>query len=337
MQDDHYSSYREYLRKGMRIEIGIPLSAGGVFRDWALVQEGREDELWIQISRDVLPSDVRVDIGCILDVSIWVKKEVYTCSGIVVERQGGRVFKIQLFGAFTLKERRQFFRLELNMRIRYALLPSVDRNDIEVDWKHRKDLEHMKFQGYDHVVIAAQQARYRPTMELEWQDLRWSEINLGGGGLLLRLQQPLAPERLVCLEIHLPVRPARQIQTVVEVVHVMPPKSHQDGAAYYPTGVRFVFLDERDRDLIFRHISVTQIAHLRQLAEMRADGFPPQTVVPEPLTRQQIMNRILWSLFVLIVTFYLVRYLINFREAGSPNEIKNTYERSIKQYRHEGL
>lgn len=334
MQEDHYSAYREYLRSGMRIEIGIPLSGGGVFRDWAIIQEGREDELWVQISRDVLPANVRIDLGFILDVSIWVKKEVYTCSAIVVERQGGRVLKVQLFGIFTLRERRQFFRLELNMRIKFALLPVADRQEIENDWKQRRDLEHMKFQGYDQVVIAAHQARYRPFLELEWQDLLWSEINLGGGGVLLRFPGPLAPERLVCLELHLPMRPVRRVQTVVEVVHVMPP-GQKDGVAYYPTGVRFVMLDERDRDLIFRHISVTQIAHLRKLAELRVHEISDEVPAPEPLTRQQILNRILWSLLVLIVTFYLVRYLINFRAAGNPNEIKKTYEHSIKQYRHE--
>jgi len=335
MQDDHYSAYREHLRQGMRIEVGIPLSGGGVFRDWAIIQEGHQDELWVQISRDVLPANVRVDLGFILDVSIWVGKEVYTCSGIVVERQGARVLKIQLFGAFTLRERRQFFRTELNLRIRYALLPGVDRRDIESDWKHRKDLEHMKYQGYDQVVIAAQQARYRPAMELEWQELRWTEINLGGGGLLLRLAEALQPERLLCLEIHLPLRPTRLIQTVVEVMHVMPARPYKDGVTYHPTGVRFVFLDERDRDLVFRHISVTQIAHLRRLAELREDEVPERVAAPQPLTRQQILSRILWSILVLIVTFYLVRYLISFRDAGNPNEIKKTYERAIKQYRHE--
>ena len=76
MQEDYYASYREHLRQGMRIEIGIPLFGGGVFRDWAIIVESRADELQAQISRDMLPANVRVDIGFILDVSVWIKKEV---------------------------------------------------------------------------------------------------------------------------------------------------------------------------------------------------------------------------------------------------------------------
>ena len=335
MLDDYYAAYREHLRKGMRIEIGIPLFGGGVFRDWAIIVEGQADELLAQISRDVLPANVRVDVGFILDVSIWIKKEVYTCSGIVTERLGGRVLRIRLFGAFTLRERRQFFRIDLNLRLRYALLGNPNRRDVETDWEQRRDLEHMKFQGYDQFVIAAQQARYLPSIALEWHDILWAEVNLGGGGLLIRLPEPVAPEKLLCLEIHLPLKPQRQIQAVAEVIHVMAPKTPKAGGApYYGTGVRFLYLDERDRDLVFRHISVTQIALLRKAADLRELEVAEQGE-PEPLGLRQVLPRVLWALFFLVLLFFIVRGLLRFREAGSPNEIGNTYEKAIREYRHQ--
>ena len=335
MQDDFYAAYREHLRKGMRIEIGIPLLGGGVFRDWAISVEAQGDELLAQISRDVLPANVRVDVGFILDVSIWIKKEVYTCSGIVTERTGGRVLRIRLFGAFTLRERRQFFRIGLNLRLRYAMPGSPGLRDVESDWEQRRDLEHMKFQGYDQVVIAAQQARYRPSVALDWHDILWSEVNLGGGGLLVHLPEPVHTEKLLVLEVHLPFRPPRLIQAVTEVIHVMPAKPRKDGAPYYTAGVRFVFLDERDRDLIFRHISETQIAHLRRMAELREIKESEQANLPEPLRWRQLLPRVLWVLFYLILTVFLVRYLIHYRDSGSPNEIQKTYEKAIREYRHE--
>jgi hypothetical protein len=334
MQEDYYAQYREHLRKGMRIEIGIPLSGGGVFRDWAIIVDSGSDELLAQISRDMLPANVRVDIGFILDVSVWIKKEVYTCSGIVTERLGDRVLKIRLFGTFTLRERRQFFRIELNLRLRYALLANPNLRDVERDWEHRRDLEHMKFQGYDKVVIAAHQARYRPSIKLEWHDILWADVNLGGGGLLIRMPEPVGPEKLLCLEVHLPFRPPRQVQAIAEVIHVMAPKVQKGGAPYYTAGVRFVFLDERDRDLVFQHISVTQMAHLRKIAEKR-ELEEREDAVPEPLTRRQIIRRVLWVLLFLILSYSMVRYLLRYKEAGSPNEIQKTYEKAIKEYRHE--
>jgi hypothetical protein len=336
MQDDYYAAYREHLRKGMRLEVGIPLLGGGVFRDWAIIMEAVSDDLLVQISRDVLPANVRVDVGFILDVSIWIKKEVYTCSGIVTERHGGRVLRIRLFGAFTLRERRQFFRIELNLRLRYSLLANPNKRDVERDWEQRRDLEHMKFQGYDQFVIAAQKARYTPSIALEWHDILWSEVNLGGGGICIRLPEPVQAEHLLNLEIHLPLKPPRQIQTVAEVIHVMAPKMRMDGVQYFTAGVRFLYLDERDRDLIFRHISVTQIAHLRKLADMREIDVSELNREPEPLSWRQLVPRALWALFFMILCFYLVRYLIHYQEIGSPNPIQKTYERAIREYRHEG-
>ncbi|HBG05121.1 MAG: pilus assembly protein PilZ [Geobacteraceae bacterium GWC2_58_44] len=335
MQDDYYAAYREYLREGMRIEIGIPLSGGGIFRDWAIISESGGDELLVQISRDVLPANVRIDVGSILDVSVWINKEVYTCSGIVTDKQGGRVLRIRLFGSFTLRERRQFFRIRLNLRMKYALIHDGNRTDVEKDWERRRDVEHMKFQGYDDFVIAAQGARYRPSIKLDWYEMLWAEVNLGGGGICINLPEPVQPEQLLNLEIHLPLTPARQIQAVAQVIHVMKPRVQPGGGALFPAGMQFAFLDERDRDLLFRHISVTQIDHLRLMADRRD---PPEQQPPagETAMWQQVVLKALWMLLFLIMAYYLARYFIEYRQAGPSGEIQRIYEKSIRQYRHQG-
>jgi hypothetical protein len=338
MPEDFYQPYREHLREGMRIEIGIPLSGGGIFRDWAIISQSQGDQLLAQISRDVLPGNVRVDEGFILDVSVWIRKDVYTCSGIVTEKLSGRVLRIRLFGDFTLRERRQFFRIDLNLRLKYAQPREGTRRDLERDWELRRDLEHMKFQGYDQFVIAAQKARHLPAIELQWQDILGAGINLGGGGISIRMPEPVQPEQLLNLEIHLPLTPPRQIQAVARVIHVMAPKVQKDGGVCFPAGMQFVFLDERDRDLIFRHISVTQIAILRKIADNRDRDEPDLPASAEPAPRwQQVVLRVLWLLLFLILASYLVRYLISYRQAGSPNEIQKTYEKAIRQYRHEEI
>jgi len=332
--EDEYSEYRRHLGEGMRIEIGIPLSEGGVFRDWAIISEGRQDQLLAQISRDVLPANVRFDVGFIVDVSIWVENDVYTCSGIVTEKLGGRVLRIRLFGNFTLRERRQFFRIDQSMRIKYSIVDESSRKEVERDWELRKDHEHMKFQGYDDFVIAAQMARFKPAKPVDWKEMLWTHMNIGGGGICLRLPQSVQPDQLVNLEIHLPLTPPRQIQAVTQVIHVLPPRVLKDGSSRYDAGMRFIFLDERDRDLIFKQISVTQIAHLRKLADRRElEGLeqPPAVI---RMTRRQIFLRALWVLLFLVISYFVVRYFISYRQAPPSNEIQKTYERAIRKYRH---
>lgn len=335
MAEDFYAEYRDHLREGMRIEIGIPLSAGGIFRDWAIISDSSQDLVQAQISRDVLPANVRIDVGTILDVSIWIKKDVYTCSGIVIEKLDARMLRIRLFGNFTLRERRQFFRIRLNLRIKYALLHDARRGDVEKDWAHRRDIEHMKFQGYDDFVIASQKARYLPVLKLEWQDILWSEVGLGGGGILIALPEPVQPDQFLNLQLLLPLTPPRLVEAVGQVIHVMAPQVQKGGDSLYPSGIQFVFLDERDRDLIFRHISATQIDHLRAVSDRREIYDSPSPETSQPLRWQQVLVKRLWVILFLIVLFYVVRYFIHYQQAGPSNEIQKTYEKAIRQYRHE--
>lgn len=334
MKEKYYANYRDQLREGMRVEIGIPLSGGGIFRDWAIISKSHGDELMAQISRDVLPTNVRVDVGFILDVSIWIRQEVYTCSGIVTEKLGGRVLKIRLFGDFTLRERRQFFRIDLELRLKYAGIDHANRGDIQRDWEQRRDLEHMKFQGYDDFVIAAQTARFDPTVKLEWKQVLWGMVNLGGGGIMVGLPDAVSPDHLLALEILLPLTPPRQIQAVAQVIHVLSPKVEK-GNVCFRTGMQFVFLDERDRDLLFRHISVTQIGLLRRVADVRELAEPEQPVKGEEVPWRQVVRRALWALLFLVITGYLVRYLIHYQREAPPNEIQRSYEKAIREYRHE--
>ena len=333
MQEDYYAGHREYLLEGRRLEIGIPLSGGAIFRDWAIVSESGQDELLMQISRDVLPANVRIDEGSILDVSIWIQKEVYTCSGIVTEKLGQRVLRIRLFGSFTLRERRQFFRIDLRLRIRYSLIGNASMKDVERDWEQRKEIEHMKVQGYDDFVIAAHASRYRPSVHLDWQEMLLAELNLGGGGLCIAMPEFVQQDQLLNLEIHLPLTPPRQIHAVVQVVHVMPYKVQRGGRPSFPAGMQFIHLDERDRDLVFQHISVTQIAHLRNIADMRHVDEPDLLGAGHPVAWRQIVLKALWTLLFLSLAFYCARYFVNYAPS---NEIQRTYEKAIRQYRQGG-
>lgn len=331
---DEYSQYREQLTEGVRLEIGIPLAGGGVFREWAVVREAEGEFLLVEISRDVLPSEVRFDVGFILDISVRISNESYTCSAIVAERLEARVVRIRLFGSFTLRERRQFFRIDTGMRIKYGVVEESSRKEVEMDWEVRKEKEHMKFQGYDEIVIAAQMARYKPARQVDWKEILFARMNMSGGGVSLRMPQSFKPEQLMNLELFLPLTPPRQIHTVARVVHVRAPITQKDGTSRYDTGMQFVHLDERDRDLVFKHISLTQQAYLRKIADKRDIDDLDLEMRKRRLTPRQIVTRVVWTLVLLFLAYSLVKYLISYSKAPPPNQIEETYEQAIRKYRH---
>lgn len=330
---DEFAEYRENLKEGLRIEVGIPLAGGGVFRDWAIVQAAHDDEIVAQISRDMLPLNVKVDVGTILDVSVWKNKDVYSCSSIVMERISSRRLKIRLFGAFTLRERRQSFRMELELRVRYARVDEGAKPAAQADWERRLELERMKFQGYDNFVIAAQTVKFSPSVQVEWHDVPRTSLNLGGGGILLRLPERLPMDGMVNLEIHLPAEPLRIVHCVAQVVHQREPRTPKDAPTFHGTGFEFLFLDERDRDLIFRYISARQIEYLRERAKRLTREVPVPESAPRQMTRRDMVRRTLGTVLILALCALAVYLLIRYQRTAPPNEIGKTYEKALREYR----
>ncbi len=333
-----FPEYEPFFHKGLRIEIGIPQADGDVFRDWAIVKEYREDTILIQLSRDYLPMNVRVNVSTILDANVWMKQDVYTCACIVTEKQGERVLCIRLFGQLMPKERRHFFRFEANFRFRFTEPDQRVREEIEAEWKKRRDLEYMKFGGYDEIVIAARQAEFQTSQEeLAWHESIDNPAVLSGGGIGFKLDKKLLPETLLHMELHLPLSPPRVVHAVAEVVYAFELRRQMGSGAAYRTGLHFIWLEERDRDQIFRYISMLQLHRLREISENRPfkypyDGMP---AVRRGLDGKTVLRRALYTVLFLVLLFYVGRFLIDYRDRGNPNEIKTIYEKAIKQYRKE--
>lgn|GEM_PF-1963525 len=334
-----FPEYEPFFHKGLRIEIGIPQADGDVFRDWAIVKEYREDTILVQLSRDYLPMNVRVDVSTILDANVWIKQEVYTCPCIVTERQSDRVLRIRLFGLLTLKERRHFFRLEANFRFRFTEPDKRIREEVETEWQKRRELESMKFGGYDEIVIAARQAEFHALrQELVWHESLDNPAVLSGGGIGFKLEKRLAPETLLHMELHLPLSPPRVVHAVAEVVYSLEPRREVErGEAAYRTGMHFILMEERDRDHIFRYISMLQLIRLREISENRPFKYPYEgsLAAKRGVDGKTILRRALYTVIFLILLFFIGRFLIDYRDKGNPNEIKAIYERAIKQYRKE--
>jgi hypothetical protein len=334
MQIDEYEAFRPYLQLEMRLEIGIPLLGGGVFRDWAIIIESSENKLLVEISRDVLPANVRLEVGFILDVCITIKEEAYTCGGIVVEKLGARMLWIQLFGVFNLRERRQYFRLDINLRIKYALVTTESWNEVESDWQRRRDLERLKFQGFDEFALAAERARYAPAVQRQWREMLRSEVNLGGGGIGIRLPEPVIRDQLICLVVHLPLNPPREIQAVAQVLVLKPPEQ-RGRRMVYEAGMQFVLLDDKDRELIFQHLSVSQIEFLRETANRRDIPVVEPREQSKAERRRLVLLRSVWTVILLLLAVSLVRYLVSYDRNHPSDEIQKTYEKAIRQYRHQ--
>ena len=225
--------------------------------------------------RDQLPAGVVLDYGAILDVGVWVKEQVYTCNAIIVEKKNAVTYTVQLLSSVTLKERREFFRIGVAMRLKYAFPPPDQTgNEVREEWGKRSELEYLKFMDAgsdfaDSQMLFATHHHLRPSsQELQWVDSINTPATICGGGVRFKLPRKLREGEMLNLELHLPLKPMRIVHAVGEVIHVMEPvRSPGKASLEFPTGIRFKWIGTRDRELIIQYISSEQLEQLRRLSD----------------------------------------------------------------------
>lgn len=336
-----FEEYARYFHTDLRVEIGIRLPTRDIFREWGVVHDYHDDRIVVELSRDQLPAGVTLDCGAILDVGVWVKEQVYTCNAIIVEKKGVVTYVIQLLSSVTLKERREFFRIGVVLRLKYAFPPHDQTgNVVREEWEKRAELEYLKHidAGSDFVdsqLFFATHHHLRPSgQELQWVDSIGTPATICGGGVRFKLPRQLHEGEMLNLEFHLPLKPMRIVHVVGEVVHVMEPvRSSGKASIEYPTGMRFKWIDTRDRELIIQYISSEQLEQLRRLSSSLRYQEEPVAAAAVPLTWQQLLRRVVIALVIALLFYEITLYFIEYATSETKSEIQSMYGKELGKYR----
>lgn len=338
---EEFEEYSRYFHADLRVEIGIRLPTRDIYREWGVVQEYHDDIIVVELSRDQLPAGVVLDYGAILDVGVWVKEQVYTCNAIIVEKRSVVVYVIQLLSSITLKERREFFRIGVAMRLKYAFPPpDLTGAEVREEWEKRAELEYLRFidggsDFADSPMFFATHHQLRPSgPEPQWVDSIGTPVTICGGGMRFKLPRELHEGAMLNLELHLPLHPMRIVHAVGEVVHVMEPvKSPGKANPEFPTGLRFKWIDTRDRELIIQYISSEQLEQLRRLSNsLRYPDEPFEEVTP-PLTWQRVLKRVILGLILALLAYELTLYFMEYASSETKSEIQSIYGTELGRYR----
>lgn len=331
--------YAIYFHAGLRVEIGIPLASEEIFREWAVVERFSDDLVVVQLSRDYLPRNIRIRYGDILDIGVWRNKEVYACKAIVIEEPQRRRVELRLIGAVTLKERRQFYRISVRLRINYAVPEEQTLHDVKTAWEERREAEllNRRQEGDDFSPLQLREGKLAAQQiirdKLVWHENLAPLVSIGGGGVGIKLQRKVAPESYVDLEIFLPQVPVQIIHAVGEVAYVLEPLSEK-AEAYY-TGIKFLYLHEHDRDQIYQFISRTELQRLREMSDKLYNAKNPEEIGPVPLQSLNFATLLKrWVAFIifLLTAYYLTQYFIGYKRLGGNNLIQKTYQEQINRY-----
>lgn len=346
-------SYASYFSAGMKIGVSIPMAAdAGLFNDWARIHEVDEDLVVMQLSRDHLPEGVLLDVGQLIELKGGSDETGYNCRAIVVSEGEDRELLVRLIGEIVTAELREFYRIDVFLPVKYYISAEQRPKELENDWLARREKrladELLRKQQRWESRLATVNADLPQERHLEQpehgqgQDLdqSWDTIvplaaNISGGGIRIIAHHEFTIGQYVLLEILMPV-PRRIVDAVVRVVFINRNPAVAGDRESYNVALKFVFIDERDRDAIVNHIAALQLQRLRQMREHYATrtavDFTGEADEALQSRAQLTARRLLSGLFFFLIVFILFYYFNDYVSHRPKGEIEQIFDNSVRRY-----
>jgi c-di-GMP-binding flagellar brake protein YcgR len=258
-------AYSNFFKVGQQVKLGMRLSEN-------LIREGSGELTFFEDDRtrvelfgaDVPAAFASLKPGTRLNLSGWSGWGFFNCAAILEEALSAKDFIIRLTGIVEEIQRREYFRLDVSLPvvIRKPLeqtITSLNEQWEEIRAKHLEEPPPQLFstlKGYRAVTF-------------DRQDIAPQGVNLSGGGMRLRLTEKIFTGDRVHADIYLPVAPARIVPVVAEVLRCneLALRIQKDPA--YITAMKFLTIDEKDRELIIAYLFAEQRILLQNEAEER--------------------------------------------------------------------
>ena len=366
-----FDQYLEYFPVGLKVNVGIPVPGGETFHDWAIIHTIDEDLISLQLSRDTLPAGVKLKVGTILDIRTGNEVEGYSCRAIIVTEGYHREVLLRLIGEIVSSELREFYRIDAFLPIKYFISTEQSEVRLKAAWKEKRearitaekerkqqekkpwerlrqapDTEELPSEefGEEGLWDDTGEGQEQPDQSInDIRDHSWDDViplaaNISGGGVRMLLHHKFENDTLVPIEIYLPSEPEPQVIDAVCVVAFANENyaaSKQFSRTSYNTGLKFKFVDERDRDAIVSYISNVQLKRIRQMREqyLFRSGLNPQKA---EITQEQRLKLIVKTgLLITIVIFALIGltiYFKNYAENRPKNEIELIFDKGFSEY-----
>lgn len=345
-------NYASHFSAGMKIGVGIPMPNSDVFLDWAIIFEVDEDLVTLQLSRDHLPVGVSLHVGQIVDLRGGKDEAAYSCRAIIVIEGQASFVLVRLIGEIVTDELREFYRVDAFLPIKYFLSREQNPDLLKKEWQTRRqkriDDEMLRKQQLWDVTFIAEHADLPPERrqkplegEPEDPDASWDTIiplaaSISGGGLRIVAHQLFEVGQYVPLEIMVPSIPRRIVEAIGKVVFVNPNLTASADRESHNVALKFVFIDERDRDAIVNHIANIQLKRIRQLREHFAlrDGVDSPDDRGRSIQKRWKILRdyIVFLTLLLVILILLIIYFRGYVINHPKGEIEEAFENGVRTF-----
>lgn len=316
-------SYTKYFTLGSRIGISIPLAGGKFFNEWGTIWSFEEEDLIeFQLSRDLLPTEVVVELGTILELKTEANGVRYSSRGIVVATNGPSRYFIRIIGEVILDEIREYYRLDVFLPMTYRALPGLSAEEAETQWRERREQR----------LREKLENSMRPAEPLSAGDVHPTAANISGGGVRIRIPDEFKVDDLLDLQFFVPSSQTSKetvIDIIGQVVYVNGSGNVEGRTQMFATAIRFLYIDERDRDQVIKFISWEQLQRIRQLRERY---YPKDEEETPPSKSRKVIKTLFLLLVAGVVGGFLIDALIDYHAHHEKSEIHKIFEQGLREY-----
>jgi len=259
------TEYGRYFQPGQRIGIGIHHDGKNIFDDYATVRLIDNDCIHIEMDRD-LPSGVVFKTeaeAVITSLGGWLHCR---CRAVVEENKGGMNYSFRLRGPVIVRQQREYFRGDVYIPLRYSIPENQQLASIQKEWINSLQGEN---KNRSIPTLRPHENGYKVVGWANGEVIPPQRVNLSGGGVRFLIREKVETGTMVNLEIFLPLQRPKVVYAVATVLRINELLLIRDNHTYYSIAVKFICLDERDREDIISYLFLEERNSLQAKTESK--------------------------------------------------------------------
>jgi len=239
-----YGTYFEALQK---VGISVRLGTAGSFDGTAVITSLKDDLAWIELYGNEQPPVGTVGEGAEASLSAWTGGALCRCDGVVETVRSDRQFSIRLAGRIRELQRREYFRLDVELPFLAEPLGRLSPDEAEQRWRaDRMELwrqPEMVPHGSSFMVVGWAGGVILPR-----------RANLSGGGMRFRARDVIESGTLLAVTLFLSLTPPRAVCAIAETLRCQEISLSLQPGIHYSLSLRFTLISEKDRETIISYL-----------------------------------------------------------------------------------
>lgn len=234
---EYPSENASFLRNGDIVNVGIDLPDKTFAEDVATVVTTGDGEILLHLCGSGFPEHLPIRAGSRVVITRGEGRSLFHSTAILKESPLKRTLKIEFPQRVTVRDRREYMRVDVMLPVRYYMPKSQDMGRVISEWDRFKNCQGECVEDFS-----------------QFMSTRDSRVNLSGSGLRFKIGDCLSYGTLLHLKIKLPQEASDHIHAVGAIVRTKELIPEMDHVEYYSSSMSFRMIESSDRLKLLEHI-----------------------------------------------------------------------------------